>query len=261
MKTITTPEAQKSRAAELQAKHAKELAELHAREQIEALLPPALPMPTISNICHTSKPLTPHAWLSFSPVYGQDEKAFALSIFTELEKHGAQPLPLSLVKWGTYRRSVHYGLTTDIPDEKTGCFGNKDELKDVDPIAPLYVTPCQFTGVEAKAFYELGGKVFKVTVKAPLPARLSCRRVENFGGWRFDGPCSINFPQAWHSIFSDDPSTDCLSGGECVANISQHTRGYRDTEQGISGEIYWQPLTEQSAFPLTPAQFFAQLLN
>lgn len=245
-----------TRSAELRERHQKELAELTAREQIESLLPESLPLPTISNIQHTPKPLTPYAWLSFHPEYGQDKKAFALRILSELEAHGAEPLPLSLCKWGAYRRSVYYGLTTDIPNEKRGCFGNMDELTDVDPIAPLYVEPNQHTGVGVRAFYRIAGYVFKVTVEAPLPARLHCRRVENMGGWRFDGACSIDFPKAWHSIYNVAPND-----GECVANVSQHTRGYRDTEQGISGTIYWQPLTEQDQFPLTPAQFLAQLFN
>lgn len=240
----------KTRIEELKEKHAAEMAELQARERIAAMLPESLKLPTISNVSEKGQV---HAWLSFSPDYGTDAKAFALSVFTELEKHGAKPLPVSLCQWGNYRRSVMAGTVESIPNEKRGCFGSTDKLTDVDAIAPLWVEPCQFTGVEAKAFYELGGKVFKVHVKAPLQAHLSCRRMEYQGGWRFDGACSINFPQSWHSIYTE--------GGDCIANISQHTRGYRDTEQGISGTIYWQPLTEQESFPLTPAQFIAQLLK
>lgn len=241
------------RITELKEKHAAEIAELEAREAICSLLPASLKLPTISNI--NRKEGQPHAWLSFSPDYGMDAKAFAVSVFTELEKAGAKPLPLSLCKWDNYRRAVSPGLVDDIPSEKPG-YGTgtrPQKLEDIDAIAPLWVEPCQFTGVEARCFYELGGKVFKVTVKAPLAAHLSCRRQEYTGGWRFDGPCTVQFPQAWHSIYAE--------GGECVANISQHTRGFRDMEQGITGVIYWQPLTEQSDFPLTPAQFIAQLLK
>jgi hypothetical protein len=243
----TTP----NRINELKAKHAAELAELEKREAIYAMLPESIKLPTISNV--SDGPV--HAWLSFSPEYGQDAKAFALSIFTELEKAGAKPLPASLCQWDSYRRSVSVGHVDSIPSEKPG-YGftaRPQKLNDIDAIAPLWVTPCQYTGVEAKAFYELGGKVFKVSVKAPLRTHLSCRREEYPGGWRFYGPCTIQFPSAWHSIHTPE--------GESVANISQHTRGYRDTEQGISGDIYWMPLTEQDAFPLTPAQFLAALLT
>lgn len=240
-----------NRIEELKERHAKELAELENRERIAAMLPDSLSIPTISNI--TQKENQPYAWLSFSPDYGTDAKAFAISVFVELEKAGFKPMPVSLCKWGNYRRSTSFGTVESIPSEKRGCFGSTDKLTDVDAIAPLWVEPCQFTGVEARAYYEKDGKVFKVSVKAPLRAHLSCRRVENMGGWRFDGACSVNFPQDWHSIYAE--------GGDCVANISQHTRGYRDTEQGISGTIYWQPNVEQSEFPLTPAQFIAQLLK
>jgi hypothetical protein len=245
MKTI------ENRIEELKARHAAELAETEAREAICAMLPESIKLPTISNISNGQV----HAWLSFSPDYGQDAKAFALSIFTELEKAGAKPLPASLCKWDNYRRSVSVGHVNDIPSEKPG-YGytaRPQKLNDIDAIAPLWVTPCQYTGVEAKAFYELNGKIFKVSVKAPFPAYLSCHRSEYHGGWRFDGPCTVQFPAKWHSIHTES--------GESVANISQHTRGHRDTEQGISGDIYWMPLTEQDAFPLTPAQFMAELLK
>lgn len=236
----------KTRIEELKARHASELREMEQREEIASLLPATLKLPTISNVKEKS------AWISFSPDYGMDAKAFALSVFSELEKSGAKPLPLSLCKWGNYRRSVSPGLTTEIPDEKRGCFGSTDKLTDVEPIAPLWIVPCQFTGVEAQAYYSLNGYTLRVAVKAPLQARLSCHRVEYRGGWRFDGACSVEFPQAWHALHNDQ--------GECVTHISAHTRGYRDTEQGISGTIYFQPLTEQESFPLSPAQMLSKLI-
>lgn len=245
MKTEQT----KTRAQELAERHAKELAECQAKEAIETLLPESLPLPTISNI--NDKPGKTRAWLSFHAPYGTDEKAFALSVFTELEKAGAKIVPLSLCKWDQWRRVVEPGHVDSIPEEKPDGGQRTKKLTDIDPIAPLWVEPNQYTGVEAKCFYEINGQLFKIHVKVPLPARLSCHRIENMGGWRFDGPCSVLFPQGWHSIHTES--------GESVANISQHTHGYRDTEQGISGTIYWQPLTEQESFPLSPAQFLAQL--
>jgi len=240
----------KNRIEELKARHSAELAELNAKERICALLPESLSLPSIANLKATG-PV--NGWLSFSPDYGTDAKAFAISVFSELEKAGFEPLPLSLCKWGNYRRSVSPGLVADIPNEKRGCFGSTDELNDVEPIAPLYVVPCQFTGVEAVAYYRKGEETFRVCVKAPLRAHLSCRRVEYRGGWRFDGACTVEFPKAWHEIHGQDDDA------QCVAHISARTAGYRDTDQGITGVIYWQPLTEQSEFPLTPSQFLAQL--
>lgn len=239
----------KTHIEELKARHAKELQELQTKEAIASILPEALPFPTISNISQSGQV---RAWLSFHAPYGIDAKAFALSVFTEMEKAGAKALPLSLCQWDNYRRSVSPGLVESIPDEKKGSFGHTQKLNDIDPIAPVWVTPCQHTGTEAHCFYELAGAVYRVGVPLPNVAHLSCHRVEYHGGWRFDGPCTVHFPQSWHSIHTEN--------GESVAHISQHTRGYRDTEQGISGNVYWLPLTEQSEFPLSPAQFVAQLL-
>lgn len=238
-----------ARLTELKERHAKEVAELEAREAICALLPESLKLPTISNISDKG---SVYAWLSFSPDYGQDAKAFAVSVFAELEKAGFTPVSASLCQYARYRRSVYPGVTAAIPEEKKCGFSAMDKLNDVTAIAPIWVVPCQFTGVTAYAFYEREGRVYRVGVKAPLRAHLSCRRQEYNGGWRFDGPCTIHFPQAWHSLHTPE--------GESVANISAHTRGYRDTEQGISGAIYWDSLTEQDAFPITPAQMLAQLL-
>jgi len=228
------------RLAELKARHEKEIQEMEAKETILSLLPECLPLPTVSNITSEG------AWLSWSAPYGQNEREFALGVPQALESSGAKPVPLSLVKWDNYRRCVEAGLTDEIPEEQ-----GRKKLTDVEPIAPLWIVPCQFTGVAAECCYEIAGKRYWVSVKAPLAARLSCRKVENIGGWRFDGTCTVIFPDKWHAIYS---------GSECVAHVSQHTRGYRDTEQGISGTVYFQPLTEQEAFPLSPAQMLAQLL-
>lgn len=146
------------------------------------------------------------------------------------------------------------GLLDEIPTEGKGSFGHTKKLSDVEPIAPLWVTPCQFTGVEAMAFYRIGDRVYKVTVRAPLQVHLSCRRVETPGNWHFEGPCTVQFPKEWHAIYAQD-------GTECVANISTHTRGFRDTDKGISGAVYWTPNVEQAEFLLTPAQMLAQLLK
>jgi len=247
--TTTTTEKPQTRLEELRAKHERELQAIQAEEAIAALLPASLKLPCISNI--TDEEGEPHAWLSFSPEYSADGKQFALSVFTELEKAGFAPVPASLCKWDNYRRSVSPGLTTDIPATKRGSFRSNYELKDVTAIAPLWVTPCQYTGVEAKAFYSLNGRIYKVSVKAPLAVHLSCRRSEIRGDWHYEGPCTVHFPKAWHSVHTPQ--------GESVANISAHAQGYKDTDKGISGNVYWDSLTEQQDFPLTPAQFLTAL--
>lgn len=238
-----------SRIEELKARHAAELAHLESEQVIAAMLPESVKLPTISNLSYKNEV---HAWLSFSPEYGQDSKAFALSVFAELEKAGFEPIPASLCQWDNYRRSVSPGDAESIPSEIKDIGTRQKKLNDVEAIAPLWVVPCQFTGVEAKCFYRKDGKLFKVSVKIPMVAHLSCRRQEYRGGWCFEGPCTVHFPKTWQSIHTAD--------GQSVASISKNTRGYRDTEQGISGAIYWQADVEQKGFPLTPAQMVAQLL-
>ena len=86
----------------------------------------------------------------------------------------------------------------------------------------------------------------------PRIVYLHCRKVENMGGWRFEGSASVRFPESWKAIHG--------KASELVAEISKHTAGFRDTEQGISGRVYWNPIPAQTSFPLTPAQMLAQLL-
>lgn len=86
---------QSNRIEELREKHAHEMAKAEKEMEIAALIPEGIKLPIISNISENGKIA---AWLSFYPEYGQDAKVFALSIFTELEKAGAVPMPASLCK-------------------------------------------------------------------------------------------------------------------------------------------------------------------
>lgn len=233
---------------QIKARHAEEIERANTELQIAEMLPESLPAPTISNI--SKKPGEPFAWLSFHPEYGQDAKVFALNVLNTLEQNGAEIVPLTLCRWDDWRRSVAAGLVEEIPATKPGCFGSTYKLNGAEPIAPLWAEPNQHTKQEVRCFYRIGGKLFKITVEAPVAVHLSCRRVEYHGGWSFDGPATVHFPESWRTLSAN---------GEPVAKISPHTKAFRDTEQGISGAIYWSPTTDQKAFPLTPAAMLAQL--
>ncbi len=235
---------------EIKQRHAQEIQEAEARLAILALLPEGIPEPSVSNIKHSLGVCEPYAWLSFSLPYGKQKAQEALAILIALEAHGAEPLPVTLCKWDNYRPSPCFGPLGSIPEQKGGCFGRPYTLTWTEALAPLWVDVCQHTGNEVLCFYKIGGKVFRVSVDSYLPIYLQCRRVEYPGGWYFEGPCHLNYPKTWESI-----------GESSVAVRDAHTCGRREDRQAISGVFYWQPNVDQSAFPLTPAQFFAHLIK
>lgn len=239
---------QSNRMTALKARHAAEIAEMEAIETLAELLPEGIKLPTVSNLKLDAKPGEVAGWLSFRPEsYSEDKNVHAQKVLDALEKSGAKPVPACLIKWGNYRRTTFPGLLHEVPETR-----KSDKLTDSEAIAPLWITPNQHTSVEVRAFYQIGGKTYKVTVETQLPVFLQCRRVESPGSWRYEGPCSIRHPQNWHALYVGD--------GNCVANISAHSRGYRDTEQGLSGEIYFQPNVPQVEFPLSPSAILAQLI-
>lgn len=241
---------------ELRERQKRERKEMRAELAIVAALPPGIPRPTISNIQLKDDPRNDgvFAWLSWSIPYEHQRNgiAWSLGVFQALESISAQPVQATLCKWDNYRPSVSPGGQNDHPSEKPDWGHRTKKLTDSWPIAPLWVSPCQHTGNEARCFYRIDGKIFKVSVDIPLPVRLSCRRVEFPGGWRFDGPAQLHFPQHWHDIHDKN--------GQSVAQIDKNTRAFRDTDQGISGAMYWAPTGTQDDFPMTPAQFLAAII-
>lgn len=240
-------------------KNAQERAEKRARrerrerfeDRIYAELPPELPNPTISNESETAFFGKPGLWLSFHRDYG--EIWSGSWVLSELEKAGFVPIPSTLCKWDNYRPSTEPGQQSDIPEKGKGCFGRPYTLTDSWPLCPLHIRPEQHTGSDAIAYYRSpSGLVVKVLVPAPSGVYLTARRREFPGGWRYEsGSARIGFPESWHSIN--------LESGECVA-LLESPRAYVDTEQGISGALYWAPVAhEQNEFPLTPAQMLAIL--
>lgn len=208
-----------------------------------------LPPPLISNESARAFFDQPGAWLTWSaPFYG--ENFTGADILRGLEAAGFTPMPATLCKWDDYRPHTEPGRLDDIPEKK-----GRYTLTDATPIAPLWIEVNGHTGPEARAYYRAGDRVYKVSV--PVPAGIACvtaRRIEVRGDWYYDrGSARLHFPQAWHAIGPDN--------GDRVAGIAAQSRAWRDTEQGISGSIYFEPYTEQDAFPLTPAALLALLIT
>lgn len=205
-------------------------------------LPDDLPtVPTIANEKEDAFFGKPGAWLSFSRSYG--EEWAGRDILFSLERAGFLSLPASLVKWDDYRRSVEPGHADDIPDTK-----GRYQLTEVEEIAPVYIIPDQHGASEAITFYQSpAGLILRVKVPAPTSARIQARRIESRGDWRFEqGTAKVHFPGIWHSLN--------LESGECVSTLHS-TPAWVDTQQGISGRIYWAMLYEPNTFPLTNAEF------
>jgi len=244
----------KSALQQLKERHGKEMAKMQREEAIIASLPDDLPMvPTISNIRSTKRKgrLEPDAWLSFSaPSYDPDKTYNPVAILTSLERGGFRLQSASLVKWDDYRRTVEIGLCEDILEEKPGCFGSTYKLNDIDPIAPVWIGPEQYGNAEMVCFMRhiATGEMYRVSIDLPGGVVGLCATRKEFrGGWHYErGTAKLRFPQSWHGL------THCT--------ISQHTRAYVDTEQGLSGSIYFMPHDEQSNWPLSASEFLTELL-
>lgn len=212
-----------------------------ARE-ILSMLPPDLPAPTISNETDKGKPT---AWLSFRRDYGDTRPGSWF--LAQLEAAGFKTLPATLAQYGTWRRSPKPGLQTDLPETSS-----RDTLTDSEPIAPVWIVPCQHCGPDAIAYYEKDGLTFRVSVPAPSSVGIHARRVETLGDWHYErGSGRLRYPEAWHSVHDAD--------GQPVTQICAHSRAYVDTEKGVSGAIYFTPFLDQVDFPMTGAQFLAAL--
>lgn len=222
----------------------KTLREMETRRDVLTTLAATiaeLPPPSISNESDRAFFGARGAWLSWSaPYYG--ETFTGADILRGLEAAGFAPLPVTLCTWDRYRAQAEPGAQSDIPETK-----GRYTLTDTTPIAPLWIELNGHTGAEARAFYRAGDRLYKVSVPMPAGiAAVTARRVETRGDWHYDrGSARLSFPSAWHAIGPDD--------GEKVAGLAAQSRAYVDTDQGISGAIYFEPYTEQETFPLAPS--------
>lgn len=206
------------------------------------MLPPDMPAPTISNGTDKDKP---NVWLTFRRPYGDERPGSAF--LAELESAGFKTLPATLAKYGDWRRTVKLGLQDQIPETSS-----RSELVDSEPIAPIWVVPCQHCGTDAIGFYEKDGITFRVTVPGPKGVYVHAHRVETHGDWHFErGSAKLRYPDGWHAV-TDSSLTP-------IAQVSIHSRAYVDTEKGISGAIYFTPFLDHADFPMTGSQFLAAL--
>jgi hypothetical protein len=206
------------------------------------MLPADMPAPTISNGKDNDKP---NVWLTFRRPYGDTRPGSAF--LAQLEAAGFKTLPATLAKYGDWRRTVKLGLQDDIPETSS-----RSELKDCEPIAPVWIVPCQHCGPDAIAFYEKDGLTFRVSVPAPNSVGVHARRVETRGDWHFErGSGRLRFPEAWHAV-TDANLTP-------IAQVAAHSGAYVDTEKGVSGAIYFTPFLDHADFPMTGAEFLAAL--
>lgn len=181
-------------------------------------LPQNISPPTLSNV--GSKIVDVNGWCSFSKSYG-NENYSPVEIAKALESVGWEILPASLVKYGNYRRGVHRGIPTELPKVYS-----RADLKDSEQILPLWIRPCQYTACDAYFYAKTQtGLLIKVSIDVPGLASIYANRIAEMGGWYFaPGSAKLHYNQKWTKMF----------GG-----INQYSRGYVDTPQGISGEIYW----------------------
>lgn len=205
--------------------------------------------PIISNVKAAPQITDEHGWLSFrGPSYDPDHKWNPVAILEALEAASWTQCPASLCKWDNYRAAPERGLQSEIPETKPGCFGSTYTLGDCSPIAPIWIRPCQHMGPEAVVFMRApDGRNFRVQVAIRPIATIYATQHEYKGGWHYErGTARLHFPEEWHSLTH--------------ATIHQDSRAWVDTEQGISGAIYFAPHGEQTAWPIKASEFLRELL-
>lgn len=235
-----------SELAKLDAEYAAARKRIEIKGRILAQLPAELPAPTISN--EDSRFFdVPGAWLSWRASYSFEAPTKGSQLLAALEGAGFEPVPVTVCRWGSWRPQPEPGALEAIPETK-----RRDTLTDATIVAPLWLEPSPHGGPEARAYYRKDGMIYKVTVPAPWTAGITARRIKTRGNWYYEhGTARLLYPEAWHAIRTAD--------GTSIAGISHLSRAYVDTEQGISGALYFELYTEQDACPLTPAQFLAVL--
>ena len=235
-----------SELAKLATDYAKAQRRIEIKGRVLGVLPETLPAPTISN--EDSKFFdAPGVWLSWRSRYRHEDQIPGSAILAALEANGFEPLPVTVCKWDSWRATPEPGDLEAIPEAK-----GRYTLTDVTIVAPVWLEPRQHCEPEARAYYRKEGTIYKVSVPAPRTMGITARRIETRGNWYFEhGTARLRYPEAWHAVRTADETS--------IAGISHLSRAYVDTEQGISGALYFELYTEQTACPLSPSQFLAAL--
>jgi hypothetical protein len=237
----------KSKIEELKEKHAAEMADAIREEAVVAMLPDEVPMPCVSNLKENPGPLAESAWLSFRtqlhyPSLGETPRD-PVAILAALEAAGWRSHPATLCKWASWRHAPYPGLQTQMPAEKRG-----DKLTKSEAIVPLWFRPEQYGECAAELFMTApDGQLFQICVEVPRVAMVHAHRVEYHGGWRFEGPARLHFPERWQT--------------RADVTVSPHSRGFVDTEQGVSGAVYFLPRVPQEEWRVPASEFLASLLT
>lgn len=225
---------------ELRDRQALEIREAETKFAILEMMPGVPSLPTVANISEKPSPYCGFASLSFSgPAYDPDKTHSPQAIARALEAAGWKLAPATRAKYGEWRSRMAFGAQDNLPEKQ-----NRDTLKQSWPAMPVWVIPNQFTPCDVECWMIApDGKHYRVSIDAPGLASIHARRVENFGGWRFErGSASVQFPAGWHGLRD--------SNGETFASVSERL-AVVDTEQGISGRISFQlDRDEQESFPL-----------
>lgn len=213
------------------------------------MIPSDLRAPTVSNIrdvpddvCGTS------AWLSWRSSYG-DSPTMAADTLAALESAGWRLAPATLMKKDNYRPSPQLGLF-DSFGETYGRY----TVTELWPLFPAWIIPYQHIGNEMICFmYAPDGCGFRVCIDLPRGlCSLSARRVEFLGGWRYEWPACLHYPPAWEDIHN--------AAGESIASRSEKSGARVESEQYLTGELYWSPNIEQDELTMTASEFVRVLM-
>ena len=217
-------------------------------------IPENMPAPVISNESERAffgaegEPIA-GAWLSWSRFsHGSDAEA-VWRICADLEAAGWWPCPMSLAAWGQWRPSPAPLPYDDLPKQRPGC--SNESLTVSDPLCAGWLVLSD-REAEFRTYYRTpGGLLMQVTIELPLPARVRAVRRETLERWHYErGSATLEYPANW----------DCLGlGGEQVAQAHSRSCAYVETEQSISGVVYWEPMVDPC--PLTPAGMVEALRN
>lgn len=221
--------------------------------RILGLLPDGMFAPTISNVARHE--WEPAAWLSFhGPSYDPDHQFDPVAILRTLDANGWRTIPATLVKLDNYRPSPKPWAQDQTPEE-WGCIcGKPYRVTGSWPICPLWVMPNTHTGPEACCYMRgPDGNTYYVHISANgLPCHIHARRYEYRGGWNYErGTARLAYPPAWETLEHD---------GQPIAQRHARSGAQVDTGQGISGQLYWEPIAhEQADFPLSAAGMLSLL--
>lgn len=98
------------------------------------------------------------------------------------------------------------------------------------------------------------GEVMKITLDIPASVSVHAERKTNGYDWYFvRGTARLSHPDHWHN-----PQIE----GRTIAQ--KHVKSFAsvDTEQGVSGAIYWEPVDHgQDDFPYSARQMLEILLS